>query len=285
MRRRASGFTLVELLVVIAIIALLVAILLPSLARAREMARQVACMSNLRGIGTAVAVYEHDMGFKPPSLWYANANSNAATAPYTGNPKPKQDIKGMYNCDKVNGDGDADKAEQMSATNQNWWLLVYHKSVTEGHFQCPSDGRYTKIDRYTKKTYVCGWWAHYNVSYGLQPCNKYDTFKAYLGAPGQGGEVPIAADKAAVQDIGAGSDPLEQYSENHREDGTNMLRRGVSVTWSAQRDNLVGMFANNIYKRDLKLDNSVDSAWGAENAEATENPADSFAYFQIGVQD
>jgi prepilin-type N-terminal cleavage/methylation domain-containing protein/prepilin-type processing-associated H-X9-DG protein len=55
MRRRA--FTLVELLVVVSIIALLIAILLPSLKRAREVAKATACMSNLRSLGLAVQQY------------------------------------------------------------------------------------------------------------------------------------------------------------------------------------------------------------------------------------
>ena len=48
MRRRAGGFTLIELLVVISIIGLLISILLPSLSRARDLAKGVVCLSNLR---------------------------------------------------------------------------------------------------------------------------------------------------------------------------------------------------------------------------------------------
>ena len=69
-RKYFPAFTLIELLVVIAIIAILAAMLLPALAKAKQKAKQSACVSNMRQIGIALTMYVGDYNVYPNCLWY-----------------------------------------------------------------------------------------------------------------------------------------------------------------------------------------------------------------------
>ncbi len=67
--RRQHGFTLVELLVVIAIIGVLVALLLPAVQAARESARRMQCVNNLKQLGLASLNFESTYKYMPSSGW------------------------------------------------------------------------------------------------------------------------------------------------------------------------------------------------------------------------
>jgi prepilin-type N-terminal cleavage/methylation domain-containing protein/prepilin-type processing-associated H-X9-DG protein len=122
-RRSARAFTLIELLVVIAIIAILAAILFPVFAQAREKARQTACASNLKQIGTAIMMYTQDYDETLPSTWMGNG---AATPP--------------NGIDSSVG----------PAYTWNYMILPYIKN--DGVFTCPSN-RYDSKDNQKKIFY------------------------------------------------------------------------------------------------------------------------------------
>ena len=86
--RKPAAFTLIELLVVIAIIAILAAILFPVFAQAREKARQTACLSNMKQIGTAMLMYvqDYDETLPEPGLGgvFRNATNTGLGQLYMG---------------------------------------------------------------------------------------------------------------------------------------------------------------------------------------------------------
>jgi len=83
--RITTGFTLIELLVVIAIISMLASMLLPSLSQARERARRVDCLNQIRNVGLALGMYADNFdSHMPPNTAANHTASNILSDVSTG---------------------------------------------------------------------------------------------------------------------------------------------------------------------------------------------------------
>ena len=126
MERKRKGFTLVELLVVIAIIALLMGILMPALARVRQIAFRLVCGTNLKGIGTAMLIYANDYEDELPRAGGPTTTQGPLANWLAGD---RRTAFGLAN------DGSGGKATLSS----HFFLLVKYAEVTPKSFICKGD--------------------------------------------------------------------------------------------------------------------------------------------------
>ncbi|MEN6333552.1 MAG: type II secretion system protein [Phycisphaerales bacterium] len=131
---KRKGFTLVELLVVIAIIALLMGILMPALARVRQLAFRMTCGTNLSGIGKAMLIYANDYEDELPRA----GGRNCAWGPLTGQNFVAQTRQQAYT---TGADGSGGKASISSC----FYLLVKYAEVTPKSFICKGDSGTTEF--------------------------------------------------------------------------------------------------------------------------------------------
>jgi len=120
--RQRPGFTLIELLVVIAIIAILAAMLLPALAQAREKARTISCVNNLKQIGLGAAMYADSAQERLPFYYWDNIGA-APTDP--------------LGCQWTGGN------------RWSWSNLIYPYVNDRQAFFCPSNTQTSVFNQYT----------------------------------------------------------------------------------------------------------------------------------------
>ncbi len=181
--RSRRGFTLIELLVVIAIIGILAAMLFPVFARARESARKIQCLSNVKNIALAIQMYLTDYDRFFPRLHDPEARAYMVE----------------------NSCGGCDSAADCFGTLMNPYLK--HPVILDEYiknrdvWRCPS-ARYTK-------TFGINWgygngnWLQYlkdtwgTSDYGVEPCNE-------PFPPGWGGSVTDSVKQGAFGDASTG---------------------------------------------------------------------------------
>ncbi len=128
-----KGFTLVELLVVIAIIALLMGILMPALARVRQIAFRLVCGTNLSGIGKAMLIYSNDYDDELPRAGGRGATWSGSIANWMADNR-----FAAYGV-SPNGSGGA------GTITSCFYLLVKYAEVTPKSFICKGDSGTTEF--------------------------------------------------------------------------------------------------------------------------------------------
>ena len=145
----SRAFTLIELLVVVAIIALLISILLPSLQRAKEQARQLYCATSIRAQGQAAVLYAADNNDYLPrgiqiykknvagSEYHVFATAILDYLGWTGNlnvqTRPNRIIESVGDSSKLFG-----APAQAKYGAIDWWRVLALVLASVDQFQCPS---------------------------------------------------------------------------------------------------------------------------------------------------
>ena len=237
--RRSKGFTLVELLVVVGIIALLVTILMPTLTRARELAKQAICGANLNTIGKGIHIYLAEFDRFPLVADFGDCGELPSSS--------------TTNDDIYDTSGNSNIG---TGAMQNFWPII-KTGTSEKTFECPSDGGWQERKVSSGSLNKYGWIDNQNYSYGLH--KPYDNDentagenKAPLTSQPQGNFV-LMADKGNGMSVYWTSNADYNKPLNHKDDGFNCLTFQATVKFhkitvdTTAADSDAGISGDDIY--------------------------------------
>jgi prepilin-type N-terminal cleavage/methylation domain-containing protein/prepilin-type processing-associated H-X9-DG protein len=199
-RLRSHGFTLIELLVVIAIIAVLIALLLPAVQSAREAARRIQCVSNLKQLGLAAHNYHSINNTFPPAV-FAYGSGEINLWGQTARLIPHLEQQGLFNSINFS----LTISDPGSAT-----VVTTHVAA----FTCPSD-----FDRMTDPTNTNDFVGYGRINYQANAGNDTGTLNATLTVETNNG-VFVAFKTIGLAAITDGSSNTALYSERLLGDGS-----------------------------------------------------------------
>ncbi|MDE2127518.1 MAG: DUF1559 domain-containing protein [Armatimonadetes bacterium] len=146
---KRSAFTLIELLVVIAIIAILAAILFPVFAQAREKARAISCISNLKQIDLANQMYTDDYDetypgnyvATLPTPWWCDPMDDPTAQPnFWSELMPYIKSQAVFVCPSATNTQFVEQGHAVTSYMANWWIIYdgqTNESMVKQPARCP----------------------------------------------------------------------------------------------------------------------------------------------------
>lgn len=232
LRERAAGFTIVEMMVTLSVIAVMIAMLVPLLGRTREAAHRLMCASNLRQVGTGLALYGSVHEDRLPSTIFARGPQ----------PKPHEMISLTT--------GTRDDPDERADWDGLGWLIGDGRMFVDSPsvLFCPSHHGVHQPEAAAKNLASHNVFARIYINYH------------YVG------DLDPARDRArrlgSSPDQALVADGMRELSDINHRDGSNVLRGDGSVSYWSDRHMLMARSVSAISSDAVDPVVAFEAIWG-----------------------